>query len=92
MKTLGVVRKLDELGRVVMPKEFRDEHEIKNGDPVEIFNTNKGILIKHYDTAQELSYQIELLENAVQEKKLKEEVKNQVIEHISNIKGLLEET
>lgn len=92
MKTLGVVRKLDELGRVVMPKEFRDEHDIKNGDPVEIFNTNKGILIKHYDSVQEISYQLELLENVIQDKKLKEDVRSEVLTHINDIKGLLEET
>ena len=37
MKTTGVIRRIDELGRIVIPKEIRKNLRIKNGDSLEIF-------------------------------------------------------
>lgn len=45
-ETLGIIRRLDDLGRVVIPKEIRKSLSIKNGDAVEIFATQRGIFIK----------------------------------------------
>ncbi len=45
MKSIGVIRKLDELGRVVLPVEFRRTLNIKNNDSLEIFAHNNSIYI-----------------------------------------------
>lgn len=45
-ETKGVTRKLDELGRVTLPKEFRDTLELKEKDKVEIFLLKDGFYIK----------------------------------------------
>ena len=45
MKTTGVVRRIDDLGRVVIPKEIRRMMRIKEGDPLEIFTTPNGEII-----------------------------------------------
>ena len=45
-ETVGIKRKLDPLGRIVIPKEYRDELEIKEGEKVEIFLIKNGIFIK----------------------------------------------
>ena len=37
MKATGIVRRIDELGRVVIPKEIRSTLRLKSGDPLEIF-------------------------------------------------------
>ena len=42
MKATGVVRRIDDLGRVVIPKEIRKVHRIKEGDPLEIFTDSDG--------------------------------------------------
>ena len=42
MKATGIVRRIDDLGRVVIPKEIRRTMRIREGDPLEIF-TDKGI-------------------------------------------------
>ena len=45
-ETKGLKRKFDDLGRIVIPKEFRDELGIKDKDKVEIFLLNDGLFIK----------------------------------------------
>lgn len=45
MKAIGIVRRIDELGRVVIPKELRRTLKIKEGDPLEIFTGKDGELI-----------------------------------------------
>ena len=44
MKSIGIVRKIDELGRIVLPKELRDQRELFNGTPVEVFVDGKDII------------------------------------------------
>ena len=49
MKTTGIVRRIDDLGRIVIPKEIRRTLKIKDGDPLEIFTERDGsIIIKPY--------------------------------------------
>ena len=48
MKTTGIVRKIDELGRIVIPKEMRRVTDIKNGDPVEIELEGDRIVLTKY--------------------------------------------
>ena len=45
MKATGVVRRIDDLGRVVIPKEIRKTLRIKEGDPLEIFTDKEGEVI-----------------------------------------------
>ena len=45
-ETKGLKRKFDNLGRIVIPKEFRDDLRIKDKDEVEIFLLNDGLFIK----------------------------------------------
>ncbi len=55
MKATGIVRRIDELGRVVIPKEIRRTLRIKNGDPLEIFTSeNGGVVLKKYSALSEL--------------------------------------
>ncbi len=57
MKYTGIVRRLDSLGRIVIPREYRKMHKIKESDPLEIIALENGeILIKKVDlTAQLIS-------------------------------------
>ncbi|MGE1048435.1 AbrB/MazE/SpoVT family DNA-binding domain-containing protein [Bacillus sp. GMs2/1] len=48
MKASGIVRKVDELGRVVIPKELRDTLGIGMKSPLEIFVDNENIILKRY--------------------------------------------
>lgn len=55
MKATGIVRRIDDLGRVVIPKEIRRTMRIREGDPLEIFTDNDGeVIFKKYSPIGEL--------------------------------------
>ena len=49
MKSTGIVRKVDELGRIVIPIELRNQFEIAEKDPIEIFVDGSSIILKKYE-------------------------------------------
>lgn len=56
MKATGIVRRIDDLGRVVIPKEIRRTMRIREGDPLEIFtNVDGEVIFKKYSPVGELS-------------------------------------
>ena len=56
MKATGIVRRIDDLGRVVIPKEIRRTLRIKEGTPLEIYTDREGeIILKKYSPIGELS-------------------------------------
>jgi AbrB family transcriptional regulator (stage V sporulation protein T) len=56
VKATGIVRRIDELGRVVIPKEIRKTLRIREGDPLEIFTDRDGeVILKKYSPIGELS-------------------------------------
>ena len=55
MKATGIVRRIDGLGRVVIPKEIRRTMRIREGDPLEIFTNREGeVILKKYSPIGEL--------------------------------------
>lgn len=48
MKTTGIIRRIDDLGRVVIPKEIRQRAHFGEGDPLEIYLYDGGVLFKKY--------------------------------------------
>jgi len=56
MKATGIVRRIDDLGRVVIPKEIRRTMRIREGDPLEIYTEKDGeVIFKKYSPMGELS-------------------------------------
>ena len=56
MRATGVVRRIDDLGRIVIPKEIRRTMRMREGDPLEIFTNNSGeIMLKKYSMMEGLS-------------------------------------
>lgn len=49
MKSTGIVRQVDELGRIVIPVEIRRRYGISEKDPLEIFTDNESIILKKYE-------------------------------------------
>ena len=55
MKATGIVRRIDDLGRVVIPKEIRRTMRIREGDPLEIYTSGDGeVIFKKYSPIGEM--------------------------------------
>jgi AbrB family transcriptional regulator (stage V sporulation protein T) len=56
MRATGIVRRIDDLGRVVIPKEIRRTMRIREGDPLEIYTNSDGeVIFKKYSAISEMS-------------------------------------
>lgn len=54
LKTTGIIRRIDDLGRIVIPKELRRTLRIKNGDSLEIFVDDEDIILKKYSPMESI--------------------------------------
>ena len=52
MRSLGIVRKIDQLGRIVIPKELRKSLQLSTGSPMEIFVEEDRIILRKYTVNQ----------------------------------------
>jgi len=82
MMPLGIVRKIDELGRIVIPKEVRRQQGWKSGQPLEMFATKDGgLLAKAYslgdedDTVRKLEVQKEFTDSLKEKRVLDAAIK-----------------
>ncbi len=50
MKSTGIVRRVDELGRVVIPKEIRKKLDLNEKDPIEIYVDGRSIILKKFES------------------------------------------
>jgi AbrB family transcriptional regulator (stage V sporulation protein T) len=55
MKATGIVRRIDDLGRVAIPKEIRRNMSIHEGDPLEIFTDDNGIVLQKYNVGEHIA-------------------------------------
>ena len=65
MKATGVIRRIDDLGRVVVPRDMRKSLGLKEGTPLEVCATEEGILFKKYDPGITLMDIVKSLECAL---------------------------
>ncbi len=54
MKTTGIIRRIDDLGRIVIPKEIRKNMRIRNGESLEIFVDDDDIILRRYSQVESL--------------------------------------
>ena len=66
MKATGIIRRVDDLGRVVIPKEIRRSLSITEGDPLEIFvdRASKSITFQRYDFTSDIRKELINLKNS----------------------------
>ena len=65
MKATGILRRIDDLGRVVIPKEIRRSMRIREGDALEIFVDNGFLCLRKYEAEKEFSEEIKSLEDDI---------------------------
>lgn len=62
-----IIRKIDELGRLVLPKDVRKQMDIHQGDLLELSCTPESLFIRKYSSIQEISFLSEVLLNSIYE-------------------------
>lgn len=67
MKATGIVRRVDDLGRIVIPKELRRTMGIKEGDPLELFTEDGFIVFRKYDITHSVSDVVGRLKECVED-------------------------
>lgn len=65
MTATGIVRRIDDLGRVVIPKEIRRHFKLNEGDPVEVFVATDGILFKKYSLPTTISDDLHAIADSI---------------------------
>ena len=93
MKATGIIRRVDNLGRIVLPKEVRWKLGISEGTPMEIYVSADSVTLKKYYLENELSSMTANLQKAVEEMcvGLGPEKTGDIRRHIREIRNLLKQ-
>ena len=86
MKATGIIRRIDDLGRLVVPKEIRRTLQIKEGDPFELYTEGDVICFKKYSTGPELKETVDHLHQIIYEENVLDDIPE---EQAASIKALL---
>lgn len=91
MNATGIIRRVDDLGRIVLPKEVRRKVGISEGTPMEIFTSDEGIALKKYYPENELEGMTKNLMEAVEDMcvDLGSKKTGDIRRHIREIQNLL---
>lgn len=91
MRATGIVRRIDELGRIVIPKEIRKKFGINEGDPLEIFVNKDEIILRKYDVSIGLKNAVKRLENEffVAKNDMEKETADKIYEYINALREIL---
>ena len=64
MKETGILRRIDELGRIVVPKEIRKKLKIREGDNLDIFVSDDNVILRKYSPLKDLELILSVLLDA----------------------------
>lgn len=93
MKEKGVIRRVDDLGRVVIPKEFRESLGLSDGLPVEILNRGDSVVIRPYPVDGEIHPYLKNLERAVEKQSWMDgEDKARILEMVKKLGSEIDES
>lgn len=67
MKETGILRRIDELGRIVVPKEIRKKLKIREGDNLDIFVNEDSVILKKYSPLNDLEVILDVLLEAIKQ-------------------------
>lgn len=93
MRATGIVRRIDDLGRVVIPREIRKQFGIEEGDPLEILVNKDEIILRKYDVSIGLKELVRRLDNEFSDVRsdMETETANKIYEHISALEDILKD-
>jgi stage V sporulation protein T len=92
MKATGIIRRIDDLGRVVIPREIRRSMHFHEGDPLEIYTTDDGgVVFKKYQShvAEDLDGYTEAIRETLQDNGADYDTQHEAIEMLTNLIRML---
>ena len=87
MKATGIVRKIDDLGRIVLPKEIRDSEGWNSGQPMEMFMIEEGMVIRPYKSNLDLTSDLSVLATKINQRNELSSEEVGFIEYIAEVAG-----
>lgn len=67
MKSTGIIRRLDDLGRIVIPKEIRRKVHLQEGVPMEIYYSENSVTFVKYDPSTSVKQTLDLLKEVIRD-------------------------
>ena len=94
MKATGIIRRVDDLGRIVIPKEIRRQLRITEGTPMELFTEDKKVIFQKYIPAPNFKQSVDGLRKIFYETEgfFDAETANKIGEHIKALTEILKES
>lgn len=93
MKATGIIRRVDDLGRIVIPRKIRRTLDIREGDPMEIYtDNNAAIVLRKYDMALPVSEAVQRLKAQIvdlEDFNLSQECRKALRDKLSEMEDLL---
>lgn len=89
MRATGIVRRVDCVGRIVIPKEIRKNMNIKEGDPMELFLDGNSLIIQKYDLG--LLDDIQEIKDKIDENVDDPTIQSVIREHLCAVEKLIKE-
>lgn len=91
MKATGIVRRVDDLGRIVIPKEIRRQLGVSENTPMELFLEDKSLVIRKYETNNCIKDRLDEFKSVFYETKedLERETANAIEVHINALLGIM---
>lgn len=90
MEKHGIIRRIDDLGRIVIPREIRRDMGISEGDALEIMRTDEGVLVRPYPKANGMrSYALNLKDAIRDTDWLKDEDREQLIGMVRELESMM---
>lgn len=90
LKATGIVRRMDDLGRIVIPKELRKAYELKEGTKMEIYTDEQGIVLRRYMVESSLLKRIEGIGEDIREENIDTDTAERMLEKLREVQGMLE--
>lgn len=90
MEKHGIIRRIDDLGRIVIPREIRRDMGISEGDALEIMRTDEGVLVRPYLKANGMRSYARNLKDAIRDTDwLKDEDREQLIGMVRELESMM---
>ena len=89
MKSTGIVRRIDDLGRVVIPKEIRRTLHMHEGDPLELFVQGRTVCFKKYDNTLSIQESVNDVKDLLKEEGVSERFSPEETKVIESVLSLI---